>query len=267
MKRHFSEISGVVSIVALFTFCVYLDLYASEEKLPTPEEIIEKYIEASGGKEAHGKINNRKIEISGKVVPMGIEAKVFIYQERPDKYYILTDLGTMGHERSGSDGKIAWVISPFSGTRIFEGEELANRLLDWAFNGPDGYDTSYKMMKTEGIEEINGKICYKVVKIPAEGSTRITYYDKESYLIVKTIADAKSPQGTFKVESYFEGSQKVNDIIFPHKINIFIMGQAYNELIYDKIELNTEMPEGIFDMPEEIKAIMKKKELDSQTGK
>ena len=59
----------------------------------------------------------------------------------------------------------------------------------------------------------------------------------------------------------------MNDIIFPHKINIFIMGQAYNELIYDKIELNTEMPEGIFDMPEEIKAIMKKKELDSQTGK
>jgi hypothetical protein len=227
--------------------------------LSKPEEIIANNIEAMGGKKALEKIKNRKITMSGKIVPMGIEAKVTYYQERPNKHYALTDLGTMGKEISGSDGKIAWVVSPFSGTRILEGEELANTSLQNSFNGPDGYDAPYKTMITEGIEQINGKTCYKVVKTPEKGTPRIIYYDRESFLIVKAITESNSPQGNLKTETYYDSYQKVDGIIFPHKITTFLMGQKYNEISFDKIELNIEIPEGVFDTPEEIKAIMKEK--------
>jgi hypothetical protein len=192
MKRHFSGIIGAI-VIAILTIFIYSNLCAKEEELPTPEQIIEKNIQATGGKEAYEKVKSRKTEMTGKVVRFGIEAKAVYYQERPNKFYSLTDLGAGREERSGSDGKIAWVISPFSGPRALEGEELANKLLDNSFNGADGYDTPYKMMKTEGIEEIDGKACYKVVKTPEKGSPRITYYDKESFLIVKTATELITP--------------------------------------------------------------------------
>ena len=78
-------------------------------------------------------------------------------------------------------------------------------------------------------------------------------------MIVKTVTYNINPQGTFKLEAYSEEYQKINNILVPYKTVIFIMGQKYSALIVEKIELNIEMPENIFDIPEEIKAIMIKK--------
>jgi len=47
--------------VILFSFIVCPGLYAAEETMPTPEEIIAKNIEAIGGKEALKNIINIKM--------------------------------------------------------------------------------------------------------------------------------------------------------------------------------------------------------------
>ena len=256
MKTHLRTAEGILITLILATFLVCPGLNAAEETLPKPEEIIAKNIEAIGGIKALKKIKTRKTVVSDKIPSMNIDAKCTIYHERPDKYYLLADLGTMETERTGSDGRMAWRVSSFSGTYLLEGEELSNTLIQNMFDGPDGSDIPYKSMKTEGIEQVNGKDCYKVVKTPEKGSERIVYYDKESFMIEKTITYNINPQGTFKLEAYPEEYQKINNILFPYKIVRFSSGQMFDELIFDKIELNVEMPENIFDIPEEIKAIM-----------
>ena len=258
MINYLREAIGVFIMVILITLLVCPGLYAAEEILPKPEEIIAKNIEAMGGKKAHEKIKSKKIVINFKIIPMNMDAKATYYQERPDMHYVLKE-SAMGKERIGSDGKIAWVVSPFTGTRLLDGEELANTLMKSRFDGSDGPNAIYKSMKTEGIEHINGKACYKVVKTPEKGSPRTIYYDKESFLIVKFITDYISPQATQKEERYYEKYQKINNILFPYKTVIFLNDQKQNELIYEKIEINIKMPEGIFDIPEEIKSIMKEK--------
>ena len=121
-------------------------------------------------------------------------------------------------------------------------------------------DMPYKSMKTEGIERINGKDCYKVVKIPEKGSETTVYYDKKSFLIVKEMSYFKPPQrGSIKIETYYEDYRKINGILFSFKTVVFNNGKWVGETTYEKIELNIEMPEGIFDIPEEVKAIMDKK--------
>lgn len=111
-------------------------------------------------------------------------------------------------------------------------------------------------MKTEGIEQINGKDCYKVVKTSEKDTERIVYYDKKSFMIIKTTVNL---QGNSKSEVYNEEYKKINGILFPYKTVFFINGQKNSEYTNEKIELNIKMPEGIFDMPEEVKAIMNKK--------
>ena len=256
MKTHLRTAEGIFITLILVTFLVCPGLYAAEETLPTPGEIIAKNIEAIGGRKALKNIKNKKFIFTHKIISRNMDEKRTLYQERPDKYYLLVDLGAMGKVRSGSDGRMAWEVSPFFGTRLLEGEELSNTLIENMFDGPDGPDVLYKSMKTEGIEQINGKDCYKVVKTPEKGTERIVYYDKESFMIVKTITYNINPQGTFKLEAYPEEYRKINNNLSPYKIEIFIMGQKYSELMVDKIELNIEMPENIFDIPEEIKTIM-----------
>ena len=159
MKRHLRAAEGVFIITILITFLVCSGLYAAEEILPTPEEIIAKYFEAMGGKEAREKIYNRKIVRILKYVQVNKYEIVTSYQERPDKEYALCE-ADKDILRFGSNGKIAWTIHPQNGARLFEGVELSSRLLAAKFDQPD---VPYKSMKTEGIEQINGKDCYKVV--------------------------------------------------------------------------------------------------------
>ena len=75
-------------------------------------------------------------------------------------------------------------------------------------------------------------------------------------MIVKTTFN---PQGNYTFESYTEEYKKINGILFPYKEVTFLNGQRQEEISTEQIELNIEMPKGIFDIPEEVKAIMNKK--------
>ena len=125
------------------------------------------------------------------------------------------------------------------------------------FDGPDAWKTSCKSVKTEGIDDVNGKACYKVVLTPHELSQRLLYFDKESFLAVKYVMEVKNPSGTFKLDAFLEDYRKAGDILSPHKINYFLMGQLVQIITFESIENNIDMPEGIFDIPEQKKAIMK----------
>ena len=256
MKKSLLVIFGVVVTSVLISFCMTVCANIREEKLPSAEEIIEKYLETTGGKKAHEKIRNVKQEMKVNSVIAGTEYKVFSYKERPNKSYLLSDLGEIGKIKSGSDGDVVWEISPITGTRVLEGEERVAKLLDNQFDGPDAWKVSYNSVKTEGIEDVNGKACYKVVLTPHELSPRVAYYDRESFLIAKYVTKVKTQIGTYKLDVFPEDYKKVGDILSPHKISYFAMGQLVQTITIESIDYNIEMPEGLFDLPEEIKRLV-----------
>ncbi|MFC1840587.1 hypothetical protein ACFL1N_13475 [Thermodesulfobacteriota bacterium] len=253
MKKILKVAEGLFINTILITLLVCSGVYAAEETLPAPEEIITKNIEAIGGIKALNKIKNKKIVTIHKIVQRNMEVKDVIYQERPNNFYF-SDESTPERATWGYNGKMVWHKNPHSGARILEGDEASNYLPSTIFDGPDGPDARYKSMKTEGVEQINGKDCYKVVKTLETGPERTVYYDKKSFMIVKITSHS--------TEEYFEEYQKINGILFPYKEIIFLNGQKYLEITTDKIELNIKMPEGIFDIPKEIKAIMNKNETE-----
>ncbi len=250
MKKQLRAAERVFIITILITFIVCHWLYAAENTLPGPEEIIAKNIEAMGGKEARKKIKNIKTVTIRKLVQLNQEYKATEYKERPDKYCILHETPE-GIIRIGSNGKIAWQNTD-NEAHLFEGVQASMFLSATKFDQPD---VPYKSMKTEGIEQVNGKDCYKVVKTPEKGPDTIEYYDNKSFLKVKTIDYIKGETG-------YEEYQKINGILFPYKEVHFSNGQKFEEITYEKIVLNIEMPEGIFDIPEEVKAVMNKNKTE-----
>ena len=232
----------------------------TEDQLPTPEYIIEKFYTATGGKEAYEKIRNSKTELRIESKAQGIEVDFTNYKERPNKVYGLVDIGGAGKIRSGSDGKIAWEMSPFTGARVFKGKELASRLLDTAYDGPDAWKKIYKSVETEGVEDVNGRSCYKVVFTHEEGFRNVNYYDEETFLMLKTRRESTNQGTPVIMESIMEDYKKAaGDILVPHKQTRYVNGAITDIGVLKSAETNIEMPEGIFDLPEEIKRVIQNK--------
>lgn len=261
MKRTLLFIFGTVFIVVLISFCLMASAHLGEDKLPSAEDIIEKYLKATGGRRAHENIQNKRTEYKIDSKTSGIEIDFTYYQERPNKAYSILDMGAMGKTRIGSDGKVVWEISPLTGTRVLEGEELATRLLGYTFDGPDAWKGLFKRVITEGIEDINERPCYKVVFTPNQGPPRVKYYDMKSFLLVKYINEVKNPSGTYKIETFPEDYRKTGEILSAHKLTSHFMGQVIVGVV-KSIETNISMPEGIFDLPEEIEKLISG-EIDS----
>ena len=81
---------------------------------------------------------------------------------------------------------------------------------------------------------------------------------KELNLIVKTEMTLTLPQGVIPFEVYPGDYKKVDGILLPHKVRQVIAGLQELLVVVESIEHNVTMPEGIFQLPEEVQALIEK---------
>jgi outer membrane lipoprotein-sorting protein len=235
-----------------------LALARAADDLPKAETILDKYIEATGGKAAyqkhHSEIQKGAIELAA----MGLKGTVTTYRAEPDKSYSEIELAGLGRTREGSDGQIFWSLSAMMGPHVKEGAEKAQAELAARFNAELNWRTLFKEAKTTGVDTVDGKECYKVVLTPAEGSAITQCYDKQTNLMVKMTMTAQSPLGEQTVDSFATDYRKEGDVLVAHKIKQSLAGQDM-VLSIDSVTFNTEIPKDKFALPDEIKALVSKK--------
>ena len=169
---HMHQISFRVCTVALLSLCLYpVSSRGSDEALPKAEQILEKSIEATGGRVAYEKLHNRITRGTFSVAGMTSKAKMISYSAEPQKQYVLIESDALGKIETGTDGKTAWKITTMMGPQVIEGEERALIIRDSKFNALLYWKKLYKSAECVGVEEIDGKPCYKVVMTPHEDPT------------------------------------------------------------------------------------------------
>lgn len=226
------------------------------DELPKADTILDKYIEVTGGKAAyekrHTEVSNGTMEFVGK----GIKGTLTSYRSEPNKSYTEVDIQGIGKIQEGTDGTVAWSLSALQGPRLKEGEEKAGAVQAARFNAELNWRDLYKA-ETTGLEQVDGKDCYKVKLTPKEGMTMTRFYDKQSNLLVKLVMKVKNPMGEFDVESKVSDYRKEGDILMPHRISQSAAGQEI-AINIESVKHNAEIPKEKFDVPAEIKALMKK---------
>ena len=90
---------------------------------PTGEQVLERYIEATGGRAAYEKVTSRVTTGKFSVPAQGLNAEMVSYSKAPNLTYMTIDLTGMGKIERGYYGEIEWEKNPQTGTRIVEGEE------------------------------------------------------------------------------------------------------------------------------------------------
>jgi hypothetical protein len=247
----------LTSAVLLIGLCGYPGPARAEDALPKAEEILDKFVEATGGKAVYEKIHNEKATGTFEFVGKGVKGTMTSYRAQPNKMYTRVELENIGAIEDGTDGQTAWTLSAIQGPHIKQGEERAVSLRQATLRSPLEWRKLYKSAETAAVEDVNGQACYKVVLTPNEGKPETQYYDKKSNLLVKMSMTVVSQMGEIPTETTISDYRAQDGLLSPRKSHHSALGQEF-EITINQIEYNVDLPKDRFDLPAEIKALAAK---------
>jgi outer membrane lipoprotein-sorting protein len=228
----------------------------AQEGEPTAESLIEKNLEAKGGREALEGVQSARI--TGTMGMGGAMEAPFLYEwKAPNKVRIeFTIQGMTGTQ--AYDGETGWMVMPFMGKTDPEkmSPEDADQIKDEAdFRGPlfdpesKGYTVEYM-----GEEDVEGTPAYKLKLSKENGDVSTIYLDKEYLLEIKQ-EDARTIRGQqMESETTIGDYKEVDGILLPYsreiRSSMMPEGQGGQTMVFEKVELNVDIPDERFEMPE-----------------
>ena len=99
----------------------------------TVEQVLQRYIQACGGKEALERVTSRISRGTVEIPAAGVRGTFESYAQAPNKVAVTIELPGLGTIQEGFDGAVAWVKDPFTGVREKSGRELSATRLDADF--------------------------------------------------------------------------------------------------------------------------------------
>ncbi len=196
------------------------------------------------------KVNTQKL--TGKMLQGGIEIPFTQMAKRPEKIRIegtfqgLTFIQTF----NGMEG---WMLNPFTGVTdpqpMSEDDlkgmryqaDMDGMLWNWK---EKGYTVAF-----DGKEDMEGTSCFKIKLDTKEGDSFTYYIDADSYLMLRTNSKMKVMENETESDTYYSNYTMVEGMAVPGKIETKMKEQLVATLIIDKVELNTELDDALFEKP------------------
>lgn len=226
-------------------FFALVSLTSLRVKAQTADEIIDKHLEAMGGKEKLATLNSVRMETNLSV--QGMDIPVII--TRVHNVGQRVDISAMGMEgyiiNTTTNG---WSYMPFMGQSAAEAMPE-----DQVKEGQDGLDIqgtflNYKekghTVELVGKEAVDGTECYKLKLTTKMGKERTYFIDPKTYFIVRFVAKGVVNGQEMEVSQNFGDYKKTEEgFTFAHTI-----GGAFGQgdMTVTKIEVNKPIDEKIF---------------------
>jgi len=213
------------------------------------DDILKEHFTATG-QDNILKVNTQKL--SGKMIQGGIEIPFIQMAKRPDKIRLegtfqeLTFIQTF----NGTEG---WSLNPFAGVTdpqpMSEDElkgmhyqaDMDGMLWNWK---EKGYTVTF-----EGKEDMEGTSCYKIKLDTKDGDSFTYYIDADSYLMLRTNSKMERLGNEIESDAYYSNYMMAEGIPFPAKIENKMKDQLIGTLVIEKVELNTELDDTLFEKP------------------
>jgi hypothetical protein len=238
--------------VAFCSLGLVVGLSAQDAAKPaiTADEVIEKSIAATGGREAMSKMKSLTAKGTMEIVAMGATAVAELYAKAPDKRVSIINVDGYGEIRNGYDGKIAWNMEPQNGLAEMKGEMAAATKRESQFHGDLKWKDLYSKGEVTGKEKVGEKDCWVVKLTPNEGKPVTRYYEVESGLMVKSTATVVSPEGEAEVAVEFSDYGDMgNGVKMPKTMKITMPGIGDLITKYKEVAFDVEIDDAKFAMP------------------
>lgn len=209
----------------------------------TADEIIDKYIKATGGKDAWKKINTMKQEATMDI--NGTEVNLsFITEQNKGFKQIFSFAGMTGYTIFTSSA--GYNFYPWQGhikPEAITPDELKEGADNLDAQGPlIDYKEKGHTAKYVGTDDFEGTECYKI-KLTEKSGKIITYYiDPSNYLIIHSVTLTKANGQENESKTDYSNYQKLPEgIMLPMNI-----GTPGNMVKIKKVEINTAINESVF---------------------
>ncbi len=232
---------------------------SADPSLPSPTEILAKYVAACGGREALAK--HHTVHFKGSVIlpAQGFNGSTEILQARPNKFLTrvafktkLLDLAMV----QGYDGQVGWMIDPTAGPMLMKGSSL-NQIKDQAdFEAYLHEPRLYKSLEIVGKEEFDGRPCYKMRSVSHTGAESTEFFDVETGLMRGMISRQDTVLGSIPATTILSDYRNFEGLLAPTKYTIKCVGFDIITQI-DSVEFDTLKDED-FALPPQIKGLLPK---------
>lgn len=235
--------------IFIFTLSFMLTLTAPAQ---TVDEIIQKNLEARGGIDKITAVKSGKL--TGKMLRQGMEMPVTMWYVKPDK--IKMELTFSDKTMTFAyDGKIAWQISPFTGST--DPQEMTGAMADNIKENIENlnepfidYEKKGHKIEFAGKDDLEGTEVLKLKVTLKSGNESTIFMDAETFIQLKAVSVRTSADGQeMTTESVFGDYKSVDGIMMPHSISMVMNGQKTGELLFENVETNVKPGDDFFSMP------------------
>ena len=232
----------------IFVILSQSNLFSQEsEKNETvdPKVVMEKYLDAIGGRDALAKVEDRTTIMRG--TAMGQALTIIVKQKAPNKMRQEVKAGGMDQTIifDGEKGvmKAATKNVDVTGKELeqLKIEATMELLLDIEGNGVK--------LDFEGTEKINGKDAHKIKMTLPSGIRWFNYFDAESGLKIKEQKEMQTQMGLIEQVVTYDNYTEVEGIKYPFKITQSFGPQSV-EMTVSSVKVNKGLADDIFKITE-----------------
>lgn len=225
---------------------------AAAQGNPPAAEVVAKYLQAIGGRDAAARFASRHLTAEMSVPAMGVTAPMEIWYARPNRMLVKMDMAGMA-VASGSDGTVVWANSPMTGPRILAGAERMMALDNANFDNNVDFAKVFPTMETVGERTVDGHACWNVRMVSAAGTEVQNCFDKESGLLIGSIAKQPTEMGEATFDAVISDYRDFDGLKLPTRTVVSSSGQQLIRVI--KTVSHGPVADSIFALPPEIRAL------------
>ena len=239
MRYRILAVWAILIIVLIAVPLIVAESDKASEPVPTVDEVLDRYIEALGGRDALEKLTTRTVTGTQVTDLMSREWSSYEknwvkgYSRVPNSYYMAIGSYGIAHA-DGFDGKVGWTKDE-CGVKVNERLGPEDRLA-WVLNpqSPLQVDKLWPGLKYEGTEIVRGMTVY-VLNTP--GMHRPMFFDSATGLLVAF-------GHNFEIDDYRE----VDGVMVPHRI---LASRKGGSTVYefDEVFHNEPLGDTLFAMP------------------
>jgi hypothetical protein len=174
----------ILSILLCTAAATLVPLYGQNaQKLPSAKEVLDRYVEVTGGKDAL--LRHKSMTVHGRyqVPAQKADYETTLYT-KDTKMLFRADLGGGKQYQTGYDGATAWTLGPDGKAAIAEGDEVKTVARDADMYYHLHVLNYFKSMEVVDVKDFNGRPCYHLKGINNWDKVNEQFYDRENGLLL-----------------------------------------------------------------------------------
>jgi hypothetical protein len=230
---------------------------AAAKSLPSADDVIKKYMEASGGQEKLQAVKSMVSKGKLSIPAAGVNGDIVLQQVSDGKFLMSMEIPGVVSQTSGSDGSTLWETSNVTGTEVLSGIRADQTKLQMTLFPSLEMNRFFDSVECTSQEKFGSEDCY-VVEAKKKGQpSMISYFSVATGLGKGNRMTVATAMGDLKIVSEIKTHIEKGGIQFPGEVEATLPNGMKQVITMEEIEVNAKIDSKEFALPDEVKSMVK----------